>query len=435
MVPAVTDISQKQHVVIIGAGFAGVQVARGLGAGGMHATLLDRQNYHLFQPLLYQVATAALLPADIAEPVRRMLRRFPCIEVLMAEATGIDVAARCVALADGKFISYDILVIAAGATHAYFGHDEWAEFAPSLKSIADARSVRSRLLLSFEQVEMSDDPAERRRLMTFVVIGGGPSGVELTGAIVELARHTLAKDFHRIDAKSTTVLLLEAGPRILSAFPEELAGHAQGKLDTLGVTVRVNCAVKHISRDSVVAGDDTIPTGLAVWAAGVKASSVGKLLGVETDKSGRVKVNRDLSVSGLSNVYALGDVAQVLDTDSKPLPGLAQVAKQQGHYLGRALVKKIRDGAPTPDFEFHNRGNAAIMGRQSAIFDFGWSHLKGVLAGLLWALVHIYLLSGFQHRLLVAVQWLWRYATYDHGARLIVDPMRHAGSNHIPDGE
>lgn len=433
--PAVTDTGQKQRVVIIGAGFAGVQVARGLGAAGVHATLLDRQNYHLFQPLLYQVATAALSPADIAEPVRRMLRRFPSIEVLLAEVTGIDVAARRVTLADCKSLSYDILVLAAGATHAYFGHDDWAEFAPSLKSIADARRVRSRLLLSFEQAEMSDDPAERRRLMTFVVIGGGPSGVELAGAIAELARHTLAKDFHRIDAKSTTVLLLEAGPRILSAFPEVLAGYAQRKLETLGVTVRVNCAVKQISRDSVAAGDDTIPTGLAIWAAGVKASSVGKLLGVETDKTGRVKVNRDLSVPGLSNVYALGDVAQVLDTAGKPLPGLAQVAKQQGHYLGRALVKKIRDGAAAPDFEFHNRGNAAIIGRQSAIIDFGWSHLKGVLAWLLWALIHIYLLAGFQHRLLVALQWFWRYATYDRGARLIVEPMRPAGRNHIPDEE
>jgi NADH dehydrogenase len=429
----VTGIGQQQHVVIIGAGFAGMQVARGLGAAGVHATLLDRQNYHLFQPLLYQVATAALSPADIAEPVRRMLRRFPSVEILLGEMTGIDVAARRVALADGKTLSYDVLVLAAGATHAYFGHDEWAQFAPSLKSVADARRVRSRLLLSFEQAEMSDDQAERKRLMTFVVIGGGPSGVELAGAIAELARYTLAKDFHRIDAKSATVLLLEAGPRILSAFPEELARYARRKLETLGVTVRENCAVKDISRDSVAAGDDTISTGLAIWAAGVKASPAGKLLGVPTDKTGRVKVNRDLSVPGLSNVYALGDVALVLDAAGKPLPGLAQVAKQEGYYLGRALAKKIRGGAAASDFEFHNRGNAAIIGRQSAIFDFGWPHLKGVLAWFLWALVHIYLLAGFQHRLLVAVQWLWRYATYEHGARLIVGLPWQAGRDHAPD--
>src|SRR5665213_1391305 len=430
-----TGVSAKPQVVIIGAGFAGAQVARALGSSGVPVTLLDRQNYHLFQPLLYQVATAALSPADIAEPVRRLLRRFPGIEVLLGEVTGIDVAVRRVTLAGGKSLSYDILVVAAGAAHAYFGHNEWAEFAPSLKSIADARRIRSRLLLAFEQAEMSDDPAERKRLMTFVVIGGGPSGVELAGAVAELARYTLAKDFRHIDAKSTTVILLEAGPRILSAFPEGLARYAERKLASLGVTVRENCVVKDLSWDSVVAGDDTIPTGLAIWAAGVKASPVGKMLGVPTDKTGRVKVNRDLSVPGLSNVYALGDVALVFDAAGKPLPGLAQVAKQEGYYLGRALVKKIRDGAAAPDFEFHNRGNAAIIGRHSAIFDFGWSGLKGMLAWLLWALVHIYLLAGFQHRLLVAVQWLWRYATYDHGARLIVEPPWQADGDHALDGE
>ena len=417
------DIKHKQHVVIIGAGFAGLQVARGLGAAGVRVTLLDRQNYHLFQPLLYQVATAALSPADIAEPVRRMLRRCRSVEVMLGEVTGIDSGQRHVTLADGKCLSYDFLVLAAGATHAYFGHDEWAQFAPSLKSISDARKIRSRLLRSFEQAEMSDDAAERKRLTTFAIVGGGPSGVELAGAIAELARHTLAKDFHRIDAKSTTVFLLEAGPRILSNFPEELANYARRKLTALGVTVRENCSVKNISRDCIVAGDDTIPIGLAMWAAGVKASPVGTLLGVPTDKSGRVKVNRDLSVPGLSSVYALGDVARFLDTNGEPLPGLAQVAKQQGNYLGHALAKKICNGEVARDFMFHNRGNAAIIGRQSAIFDFGWTRLKGAPAWFLWALIHIYLLAGFLNRLLVVVQWLWRYATYDHGARLIVESL------------
>jgi NADH dehydrogenase len=420
---SMTKVDSKPHVVVVGAGFAGVQVAQGLGVADVAVTLIDRHNYHLFQPLLYQVATAALSPADIAEPVRRMLRNYPSVEILLGEVVKIDTAARTVSLAGGKVLAYDYLVVATGATHAYFGHDEWAQFAPSLKSISDARQIRSRLLRSFELAEMSDNATERQRLMTFVVVGGGPSGVELAGAIAELARYTLSRDFHRIDAKSTKVILLEAGARILSNFPESLAHYAQHKLTTLGVTVRTNCAVKNISKDGVEAGEETIPTGLTIWAAGVKASPIGELLGVPMDRTGRVKANRDLSISGIANVYVLGDVALVPDENGKPLPGLAQVAKQQGHYLGRALAKRIREGATLPAFEFHNRGNAAIIGRQAAVFDFGWSRLKGVTAWLLWALVHIYLLTGFQHRTLVAVQWLWRYLTYDHGARLIVEPV------------
>src|SRR5665213_3675766 len=340
--------SRGTRVVIIGAGFGGIEVARGLGSAEANVTLIDRENYHLFQPLLYQVATAALSPADIAEPIRRMLRGQSNLEIVLSTVTEISTADHRVTLADGTMLSYDFLVVAAGAEHAYFGHDGWEAFAPSLKSIEDARRVRSRLLRSFEQAEMSDDLAERKRQMTFAVVGGGPSGVELAGSIAELARHALAKDFHRIDPKSATVILLEAGPRILSAFPEELAAYARRKLVSLGVTVRENSAVKGISWDGVVAGDDTIPAGLAIWAAGVKAEPVAKLLGVPTDKTGRVKVNRDLSVSGLSDVYALGDIALVPDAAGEPLPGLAQVAKQEGDYLGRALTKKIRDGAAAP---------------------------------------------------------------------------------------
>lgn len=414
---------ERPHVVIIGAGFAGVQVARGLGAARANVTLVDRQNYHLFQPLLYQVATAALSPADIAEPVRRMLRSFPTVQILLGEVTGIDVALRRVILMDGRTLGYDWLVLAAGATHTYFGHDNWAAAAPSLKTIADARQIRSRLLLSFEQAEMSDDPAERERLMTFAVIGGGPTGVELAGAIAELARYTLNKDFHRIDSRSSTVLLLEAGSRILPSFPEKLARYAQRKLERLGVIVRANCMVEDITKSQIVAGGDTIPVGLAIWAAGVKASPLGALLGVPTDKSGRVRVGRDLSVLELPNVYVLGDAALVADSKGIPLPGLAQVAKQEGHYLGRVLAKRLSGHKEATVFEFRNRGNAAMIGRQSAVFDFGWWRLRGLLAWLLWALIHIYLLAGFQNRLLVAVQWLWRYLTYDHGARLIVETI------------
>lgn len=413
-----------ERVVVIGAGFAGVAVAKGLGAAGVPVTLVDKQNYHLFQPLLYQVATAALSPADIAEPVRRMLRRHPSVDVVLGEASGIDVGAQRVTLGDGKVLTYDRLVLATGATHAYFGHDDWARFAPSLKSIADARAIRSRLLTAFEEAEMIDDPAARRRLMTFIVIGGGPTGVELAGAIAELARYTLTKDFHRVGFKEVNVLLLEAGPRILTAFPEKLADYAVRKLAALGVTVRVNGAVGAITKDGVQVGDEIIPASVAIWAAGVKASPLGALLGVATDKAGRVMVNRDLSVPGLANVYVLGDTALVRDASGNQLAGLAQVAKQEGQYLGRALAKSIREGKASPDFVFRNRGNAAIVGRHSAIFDFGWSRLSGPLAWFLWAFIHIYLLTGFEHRLLVAIQWLWRYLSYDHGARLIVEPER-----------
>jgi len=413
-----------ERVVVIGAGFAGVEVAKGLGAAGVPVTLVDKQNYHLFQPLLYQVATAALSPADIAEPVRRMLRRHPSVDVVLGEASGIDVGAQRVTLGDGKVLTYDRLVLATGATHAYFGHDDWARFAPSLKSIADARAIRSRLLTAFEEAEMIDDPAARKRLMTFVVIGGGPTGVELAGAIAELARYTLTKDFHRVGFKEVNVLLLEAGPRILTAFPEKLADYAVRKLAALGVTVRVNGAVGAITKDGVQVGDEIIPASVAIWAAGVKASPLGALLGVATDKAGRVMVNRDLSVPGLANVYVLGDTALVRDASGNQLAGLAQVAKQEGQYLGRALAKSIREGKASPDFVFRNRGNAAIVGRHSAIFDFGWSCLSGPLAWFLWAFIHIYLLTGFEHRLLVAIQWLWRYLSYDHGARLIVEPER-----------
>lgn len=413
--------SGQNPTVILGAGFAGIEVARALGAAGLPVVLIDRQNHHLFQPLLYQVATAALSPADIAEPIRKMLRRHPSVEVMLDEAAGIDTRARTVRLASGTSIAYGRLVIATGATHSYFGHDEWADFAPGLKTIEDARQIRSRLLLAFERAEMSRDPAEQRRLMTIAVIGGGPTGVELAGSIAELARYTLAKDFHRIRAEEATVLLLEAGERILAAFPDELAAYAQAKLQKLGVTVRTRCAVERITQNSVTAAGQEIAVGFAIWAAGVKASRMGSLLGVPTDRAGRVAVNSDFSVPGLADVYVLGDLALLVDESGKPLPGLAQVAKQEGIYLGRALAKTIVTGAPSPPFRFHNRGNTAIIGRHAAVFDFGWWQIRGCLAWSFWALIHVYLLVGFEHRLMVAIQWLWRYVTYEGGSRLIAE--------------
>ena len=414
-------MEHSTKIVIIGAGFAGIEVARALGRANIPATLIDRQNHHLFQPLLYQVATAALSPADIAEPIRKMLRGHPGIEVVLGEVSAIDPAARTVTVAGGNIYPYDILVLATGATHSYFGNDEWEDFAPGLKNIEDARSIRSRLLLAFERAEMSRDPAEQKRLMTIAVIGGGPTGVELAGSIAELARYTLSKDFHRIRAETATVLLLEAGPRILTAFPEDLASYAVRKLTKLGVTVRTSCPVERITDHSIVAAGKEVGVGFAIWAAGVRASPLGAMLGVETDRAGRVRVNADLSVMGLENVYALGDIALALDAHGKPQPGLAQVAKQEGEYLGRALVRKIQRGETPKPFVFHNRGNTAIIGRHAAVFDFGWARMKGWFAWCLWALIHVYLLVGFQHRLMVAIQWLWRYVTYERGSRLITE--------------
>ncbi|MEI9995061.1 MAG: NAD(P)/FAD-dependent oxidoreductase [Rhizomicrobium sp.] len=414
-------LSKTSRVAVIGAGFAGIEVARALGAAGIAVTLIDRQNHHLFQPLLYQVATAALSPADIAEPIRKMLRKHPSVEVVLGEMTGIDKAARAVILADGTRYPYDVLVVASGATHSYFGHDEWSRFAPGLKSIEDARAIRSRLLLAFEKAEMSRDPAEQKRLMTIAVIGGGPTGVELAGSIAELARYTLAKDFHRIRAETATVLLLEAGPRILAAFPDTLAHYAQRKLATIGVTLRTGAAVERITAHAVTVKGEDIPVGLAIWAAGVTASPLGAMLGVPTDRVGRVSVNRDLSVPGLDDTYVLGDLALAPDEHGKPLPGLAQVAKQEGAYLGQALARKLTAGTAPAPFTFHNRGNTAIIGRHAAVFDFGWWQLKGWFAWSFWALIHVYLLVGFQHRLLVAIQWLWRYVTYERGSRLIAE--------------
>ncbi|MBI3677822.1 MAG: NAD(P)/FAD-dependent oxidoreductase [Proteobacteria bacterium] len=408
-------------VVVIGAGFAGIEVARGLGKAGIAVILIDRRNHHLFQPLLYQVATAALSPADIAEPIRKMVRDYPSVEVLLDEVTGIDKAAQSVSLASGGTIPYSVLVIATGATHSYFGHDEWAPFAPGLKTIEDARKIRSRLLLAFERAEMSPDPAERKRLLTIAVVGGGPTGVELAGSIAELSRSMLAKDFRTIRHETASVLLLEAGTRILTAFPPALASYAMGKLQKLGVTVRLKTEVENITAHSIVAAGEEIPVGMAIWAAGVKASNMGKLLGVETDRAERIAVAPDLCVPNLSNVYALGDISSLRDERGALLPGLAQVAKQQGEYLGRTLAKKIQSGTSPPPFRFHNRGNTAIVGRHAAVFDFGWWQIRGWFAWAFWALIHVYLLVGFQHRLMVAIQWLWKYVTYEQGSRLIAE--------------
>ena len=425
------NFANAANVVIIGAGFAGIEVARTLGAANIPTVLVDRQNFHLFQPLLYQVATAALSPADIAEPIRKMVRRYSSVEVRLAEVVRIDHPARTVLLSTGESLAYRWLVLATGATHSYFGHDEWGPAAPGVKTIEDARSVRARLLRSFEFAEESRDPVEQRRLMTFGVVGGGPTGVEMAGSIIELARYALAKDFRRINPRSAKVLLFEAGDRILASFPDSLARYASRQLSCLGVEVRTNCPVSDITERWLVADGEKIPMGLAIWAAGVAASPLGATLGMQADKAGRIEVNPDLAVPGMEGVYVAGDLALVRDRQGRALPGLAQVAKQQGAYLGRALVKKIIAGADSAPFVFNNRGNTAIIGRHSAVFDFGWCRVKGWPAWLLWAVIHVYLLVGFEHRLLVVAQWVWRYLTYERGARLILEPAgpKGAGTN------
>lgn len=407
----------RPKILVIGGGFGGIEAAKALGKAGVDVTLIDRRNHHLFQPLLYQVATAALSPADIAEPIRKMLRKFPSATMVLGEVVAVDRERRLVRLADESTIAFDRLIIATGATHSYFGHHQWALFAPGLKTIEDARSIRSRVLLTFERAEAAPSVEDQRRFMTIAIIGGGPTGVEMAGSIAELARHALARDFRRIRTSTASILLIEAGPRLLSTFPEALSDYAKQRLESLGVTVMLGQAVRHIDSTGVTVGDQFIRIGAAVWAAGVSASPVARWLALEGDASGRVRVNPDLSVA--DGIYVIGDAALAIDRDGRPLPGLAQVAQQQGRHIGRQLAANLIRGSPITPFRFRNRGNAAIIGRHSAVFDFGDRRLTGRAAWALWAIVHIYLLTGFENRLLVAIQWLWRYLTYERGARLI----------------
>lgn len=419
MMESGTEPTKRPHVVIVGAGFGGLACAQALGSTAIDVTVIDRRNHNLFQPLLYQVATAALSPADISEPIRRTLGRYDNIHVVMAEVVSVDAPARAVMLKDGGSIPYDRLVLATGSTYNYFGHDDWQQHAPGLKSIHEARDIRHRLLLAFEKAERSTDEAEKRRLLTSVVIGGGPTGVEMAGAISELGRFMIAQDFRKLHADQLTVLLVEAGPRILSTFPESLSQYASDYLAGIGVDIRLNTPVEDITAEGVQVGGAFLPASCIVWGAGVKASPAAEWLGIEAGPGGRLPVAPDLSVVDKPGIYALGDTALAVGEDGKPMPALAQVAKQQGTFLGRALKASLLSGKPIPTFHFHNRGNTAVIGRNAAIFDFGSWQLKGRLAWLLWALVHVYLLVNFEKRLLVSIQWIWRYSTRQRGARVI----------------
>jgi len=409
---------QKPRVVIVGAGFGGLEAAKKLACKDVHVTVIDRTNYHLFQPLLYQVATAALSPADIAAPIRAVLSKCKNMEVILAEVRSVDVDARKVKMSDGTELDYDFLVLATGARHSYFGHDEWEKLAPGLKSLEDAIEVRRRLLTAFEYAERITDEAARRAAMTFVIIGGGPTGVEMAGAIAEIARHTLAKDFCHIDPSQARVILVEGDPRLLAAFPEDLSASALKQLVDLGVEVRTGARATDLTETGVQVGDEFIPCRVKIWAAGNNASFVGKTLGVPIDRVGRVMVNDDLTIPGHPEVQVIGDLANFSHQTGQPLPGVSPVAMQQGRLAARNILAMI-DGHKPQRFYYWDKGNMATIGRHKAVADLKLVHLSGLPAWLAWLFVHLIFLVGFRNRLLVLFQWAWAYLTFNAGARLI----------------
>jgi NADH dehydrogenase len=410
------------RVVIVGAGFGGLWAAKTLANAPVEVVVIDRQNYHLFQPLLYQVATAGLSPADIAAPIRSIVGIYRNISVMLGTVEGVDVVAREVLLKRGRRVPYDYLVLATGARHAYFGHDDWEPFAPGLKRIEDATEIRRRILLAFEQAENETDADERRRLMNLVIVGGGPTGVELAGAIAELARRALAKDFRNIDPRAARIILIEAGPRLLSTMPEDLSDDARQRLERLGVEVRLNAPVTAVDAAGVTIGAARIEARTVIWAAGVAASPAGQWLGTECDRVGRIKVNPDLSVPGHSEIFAIGDTALAFDAAGKPLAGVAPVAKQQGYYVSKLIKARLRGTERVGPFRYRNYGNLATIGRKAAVVDFGWIRLRGFVAWMIWTVAHIYFLIGLRNRMMVALHWLWAYFTFQRGARLITGP-------------
>lgn len=407
---------RAHRVVVIGAGFAGLAVIQGLKRAPVDVTVIDRQNFHLFQPLLYQVATAALNPSDIASPIRRIVRREKNVETQLADVTGFDLDRKVVILADGE-VPFDTLVVAAGATHSYFGHPEWEEHAPGLKSIEDALAIRRRMLLAFEAAEREPDETLRREWLTFVIVGAGPTGVELAGALRDVAQMTLARDFCHIDPASARVVLIEGSPRVLTAYVEELSASAQRQLEGLGVEVRVGALVTHIDADGVEIGDERINARTVLWAAGVAASPLGKALGAPLDRAGRVLVEPDLTIPGHPDVYVLGDLAH-LEQDGKPVPGVAPAALQMGRHTAKNIARTVR-GQPREPFRYVDKGSLATIGRGKAVAQIGARKISGFLAWFLWMSVHIFFLIGFRNRILVMLQWAWSYLSYDRGARLI----------------
>jgi NADH dehydrogenase len=408
----------RPKIVIVGAGFGGLFAARALARAAADVTVIDRHNYHLFQPLLYQVAVAALPPSDIAWPARSILSAQRNATVLMDEVVGVDTARSRVVARRGE-IEFDYLVLATGSTHSYFGHGEWASVAPGLKSIDDATLIRRKILTAFERAEESTDPAQRTRLLTFVIVGAGPTGVELAGTIAELAHRTLARDFRNIDPRSAKITLVEAGPNVLPVFHESLRLYARRALEKLGVEVRLGNPVTACDARGVVVGSERIEAATVIWAAGVAASPVAAWLELTTGRDGKVAVEPDLSIAGLPRVFVIGDAARVVAEDGKPVPGIAPAAKQQGRYVAAVLKRRIEGAAPPAPFRYRHAGHLATIGRQAAVIEFPFLRLKGWLAWWIWGIAHIYFLVGVPSPLLVSIRWLWAYLTYGRGARLI----------------
>src|SRR5215469_3161979 len=419
--------NQKPHIIIVGAGFGGLRAAKKLARKNVRVTVIDRTNYHLFQPLLYQVATAALSPADVAAPVRSVLSEFKNVEVILAEVESVDVAAKKVKTPDLEF-DYDYLILATGARHSYFGHNDWEKLAPGLKSLEDAIELRRRILMAFEYAEKIDDEAARRAAMTFVIIGGGPTGVEMAGAIAEISRYTLAKDFRHIDPSKARVILIEGGSRLLAAYPPDLSESARKQLAELGVDVRTDARATDVTESGVQLNGEFIPCRVKIWAAGNNASFVGKTLIAPVDRVGRVIVNDDLTIPGHPEVQVIGDLANFSHQTGEPLPGVSPVAMQQGRQAARNILRMIR-GEKAQRFRYFDKGSMATIGRNKAVADLKFFHLSGLLAWLAWLFVHIIFLVGFRNRLLVLIQWAWAYLTFDKGARLIT---RNFQSEHRP---
>ncbi len=414
------EAEARPHVVIVGGGFGGIQAAKGLAGSRVRVTLVDRRNHHVFQPLLYQVATAALNPANIASPIRRILRGVGNVEVLLGEVESVDVAGKVLRLDDGE-IRYDYLILATGATHSYFGHDGWAADAPGLKSIEDALEIRRRVLLAFEAAELEADPRRRREWTTFVVVGGGPTGVELAGALAEIARHDLVHEFHKFNPARSRVILLEAGPRVLPTYTEDLSAKAKTQLEGLGVDVRVDTKVIGVEADGVTTEQGAIAARTVLWGAGVQGSPLARTLGVPLDRSGRVVVGPDLTIPGAPEVFVIGDLAAV-EQGGKPVPGVAPAAMQGGKYAAKAILAPLAGRRRKP-FRYVDKGSLATIGRAAAVGEIGKLHLSGFVAWAAWCLIHVFFLIDFRSRVLVMLEWGWLYLFHDRGSRLITGPV------------